>query len=284
MLLEAMLASLPVVATSVSAVPEVVADGETGILVTRETSTASQLRSAGYWRLPPARGSSARRDASGCSGVLGRAHGRAARSRSTGRRYSTAGRGGRSTCRATIARSSRSKPKRQTAHAADERPQAPQRQQLEAAYPSRRGDRRRGERRRTAAARAGGTGRSIARPGRLLESPPRARPAPEGRRARRATSTSSVASATPQMPTVDASTTESTAFARRRATSGAGDLLLASARDEELGQQVDRLMHECDECEQRHTAELSASLPPTQASMSWPGMKRSGSASRSVAA
>ena len=32
-LLEAMLASLPVVATSVSAVPEVVADGETGILV-----------------------------------------------------------------------------------------------------------------------------------------------------------------------------------------------------------------------------------------------------------
>jgi glycosyltransferase involved in cell wall biosynthesis len=32
-LLEAMLASLPVVATSVSAVPEVVSDGETGILV-----------------------------------------------------------------------------------------------------------------------------------------------------------------------------------------------------------------------------------------------------------
>ena len=32
-LLEAMLASLPIVATSVSAVPEVVADGETGILV-----------------------------------------------------------------------------------------------------------------------------------------------------------------------------------------------------------------------------------------------------------
>ena len=33
MLLEAMLAGLPVVATSVSAVPEVVADGTTGILV-----------------------------------------------------------------------------------------------------------------------------------------------------------------------------------------------------------------------------------------------------------
>ena len=33
MLLEAMLAALPVVATRVSAVPEVVADGETGLLV-----------------------------------------------------------------------------------------------------------------------------------------------------------------------------------------------------------------------------------------------------------
>ena len=33
MLLEAMLAGLPVVATRVSAVPEVVADGETGVLV-----------------------------------------------------------------------------------------------------------------------------------------------------------------------------------------------------------------------------------------------------------
>ena len=32
MLLEAMLASLPIVATRVSAVPEVVADGETGLL------------------------------------------------------------------------------------------------------------------------------------------------------------------------------------------------------------------------------------------------------------
>ena len=33
MLLEAMLAGLPVVATRVSAVPEIVADGETGLLV-----------------------------------------------------------------------------------------------------------------------------------------------------------------------------------------------------------------------------------------------------------
>jgi glycosyltransferase involved in cell wall biosynthesis len=39
-LLEAMLASLPVVATNVSSIPEIVVDGETGLLVPPEDSTA----------------------------------------------------------------------------------------------------------------------------------------------------------------------------------------------------------------------------------------------------
>ena len=45
-LLEAMLAGLPVVATRVSAVPEVVADGQTGALVERATEASPRLTTA----------------------------------------------------------------------------------------------------------------------------------------------------------------------------------------------------------------------------------------------
>ena len=44
MLLEAMLAGLPVVATRVSAVPEIVVDGETGLLVGPATPRRSRRR------------------------------------------------------------------------------------------------------------------------------------------------------------------------------------------------------------------------------------------------
>ena len=79
MLLEAMLAGLPVVATRVSAVPEIVADGETGLLVAAGDADARRRRAA-----TAARRSGARAPALGEAGlrararrVLRRAHGRA---------------------------------------------------------------------------------------------------------------------------------------------------------------------------------------------------------------
>ena len=54
-LLEAMLAGLPIVATRVSAVPEIVADGETGLLVRPGTPQASPRRSDGSSTTPAAR-------------------------------------------------------------------------------------------------------------------------------------------------------------------------------------------------------------------------------------
>ena len=86
MLLEAMLAALPVVATRVSAVPEIVADGETGLLApagdarrslrtSRRSSTIRSARRAlGDERLAPRP-----------RAVLGRADDRAHARRSTTR-------------------------------------------------------------------------------------------------------------------------------------------------------------------------------------------------------
>ena len=51
-LLEAMLASLPIVATSVSAVPEVVVDGETGLLVDPARRRGARRRAGGAARRP----------------------------------------------------------------------------------------------------------------------------------------------------------------------------------------------------------------------------------------
>ena len=77
-LLEAMLAGLPVVATRVSAVPEVVADGETGLLV--EAGDHAGLARARSRRSSPTErrvGARRGRPAAGAHGVLGRADGRA---------------------------------------------------------------------------------------------------------------------------------------------------------------------------------------------------------------
>ena len=85
-LLEAMLAGLPVVATRVSAVPEVVVDGETGRSSRRATSTASRARSTTLLadpelRTPPRRGRPRARP----DRVLGRADDRADDRRLRGR-------------------------------------------------------------------------------------------------------------------------------------------------------------------------------------------------------
>ena len=71
--LEAMLAGLPVVATSVSSLPELVADGETGFLVPPDDPRGARRRAP-----PRARAARARRSrtGAGADGVLGRAHGR----------------------------------------------------------------------------------------------------------------------------------------------------------------------------------------------------------------
>ena len=95
-----------------------------------------------------------------------------------------------------------------------------------------------------------------------------------------ATSVSNVLSATPQIPTVEASTTERTMFATPAPTSTRAISCCRRAGDQELRDEIDRLMDEEDEREQRQDRRaLAVARRPTQPSISWSGISRSGNAS-----
>ena len=103
----------------------------------------------------------------------------------------------------------------------------------------------------TAEPSAGSTGRSSARASSPARSPA-AGPTESGTAAARtATSTRSVASATPHVPTVSASTTDTSEVRAGAEDQQPGDLALAAARDQVLRQHPDRLVDEQDEREQR---------------------------------
>ena len=79
-----------------------------------------------------------------------------------------------------------------------------------------------------------------------------AQPARARRTASTAMSVTSVLSATPQIPTVEASATERTMFATPARDEHPRDLVLSRPGDQELRDEIDRLMDEEDEREQRH--------------------------------